>query len=318
MKRLLIKGGRVIDSRQGIDKITNILIEDGQVAAITDELPEAESTIDATGKIVSPGFVDLHMHEDPFDLKTERMTQDISESMALMGVTTCMGGNCGVNFYPPDQYLDYIDAHGNCVNMGLFVGHMYIREACGAGDKYARVSPAVIDKMEALGRDLLDKGCMGISFGVKYVPGTAWEEMVRLARLCSNENRLVTAHVRHDVSRVFEAVEEMAKLAKEAKVRVQISHVGSMGGYGQMEQLLCDLDIYRSQGVDMDCDCYPYDAFSTFIGATTYDEGFWTNIKRGMTVSSLWKVSMLGNVARRKFSTGQGKMNPKQRPSDIL
>lgn len=274
MKRLLIKGGRVIDSRQELDKITNILIEDGRIVAITDQLPAVDFTIDATGKIVSPGFVDLHMHEDPFDPKTGRILQDISESMALMGVTTCMGGNCGENYYPPDQYLDDMDAYGNCINMGLFAGHTYIRETCGGQDKYAAVSAETIDKMEALGQELLDKGCMGISFGVKYVPGTAWEEMVRLAKLCTQEDRLVAAHVRNDVHRVFEAVEEMAKLAKEAKVRVQISHVGSMGGYGQMEQLLCDLDIYRSQGVDMYCDCYPYDAFSTYIGATTYDEGF--------------------------------------------
>jgi N-acyl-D-amino-acid deacylase len=274
MKRLLIKGGRVIDSRQGFDKITNLLIEDGKISALTDALPDADKIIDATGKIVSPGFVDLHMQEDPFDAQTGRMVQDISESMLLMGVTTCMGGNCGDNFYPPDQYLDYMDEHGNCVNMGLFVGHTYIRETCGGKDKYAAVSPETIDKMEALGRELLDKGCMGVSFGVKYVPGTSWEEMGRLAKLCAIDDRLVASHVRNDVSRVFGAVEEMAKLAKEADVRVQISHVGSMGGYGQMEQLLGDLEQYRSQGVDMYCDCYPYDAFSTYIGATTYDEGF--------------------------------------------
>lgn len=274
MKRLLIKGGRVIDSRQGLDKIINLLIEDGKVAALTHEVPDVEEIIDATGKIVSPGFVDLHMHEDPFDSESGQMTQDIAESMLLMGVTTCMGGNCGDNYYPPDQYLDYMDTHGNCVNMGLFAGHTYIRETCGGKDKYAAVSLETIDKMEALGQTLLDKGCMGVSFGVKYVPGTSREEMIRLAKLCSPDQRLVTSHVRNDVSRVFEAVEEMAKLAKEADVPVQISHVGSMGGYGQMQQLLVDLEQYRHQGVDMYCDCYPYDAFSTYIGATTYDDGF--------------------------------------------
>ena len=274
MKRLLIQGGRVIDSRQGMDKTTNILIEDGKIAAYSDEPLEAEEVIDASGKIVSPGFIDLHMHEDPFDSQTGKMAQDISESMLLMGVTTCMGGNCGDNYYPPDQYLDYMDEHGNCVNMGLFAGHTYIREACGGKDKYASVSTDTVDRMEALGQELLERGCMGVSFGVKYIPGTSWEEMVRLARLCSPDQRLVTSHVRNDVSRVFAAVEEMARLAKEANVPVQISHVGSMGGYGQMEQLLCDLESYRSQGVDMYCDCYPYDAFSTYIGATTYDDGF--------------------------------------------
>ncbi|HCU08555.1 MAG TPA: hypothetical protein DF480_06300 [Clostridiales bacterium] len=274
MRRILIKGGRIIDSRQQLDKIANLLIQDGQIAAITDEEPAADQVIDARGLIVSPGFVDLHMHEDPFDEQKGKMGQDIARSMALMGVTTCMGGNCGENFYPPDGYMDHMDRHGNCVNMGLFAGHTYVREACGGLDKYAPVTDEILDRMEATTSELLAKGCMGVSFGVKYVPGTSWEEIIRLSRLCNPEDRLVTAHVRKDVSGVFEAVEEMAKIAREAGVRVQVSHVGSMGGYGQMEKLLEDLDRYRSQGVDMYFDCYPYDAFSTTIGATTYDEGF--------------------------------------------
>ena len=274
MKKVLIKGGRVIDSRQKLDKITNILIEDGKIAAITDHVPSADQVIDAAGKIVSPGFVDLHMHEDPYDAATGTIAQDIAESMALMGVTTCMGGNCGDNYYPPEKYLDYMDEHGNCVNMGLYAGHTYIREACGGKDKYAPVSAATIDQMEKMGRELLDQGCMGVSFGVKYVPGTSWEEIIRLAKLCKKDGRIVPAHIRNDVSRVFKAVEEMAEIAREAGVRVQVSHIGSMAGYGQMAGVLRDLEKYREQGIDMYFDCYPYSAFSTFLGATTYDDGF--------------------------------------------
>lgn len=281
MNRVLIKGGRIIDSRQKLDRITNLLIENRRVAEITDQEPAADLVINAKGMIVSPGFVDLHMHEDPFDQGSGVMGQDIARSMALMGVTTCMGGNCGENFYPPDRYLDHMDKHGNCVNMGLFAGHTYVREACGGKDKYAAVTPEILDRMEEMTAELLAGGCMGVSFGVKYVPGTSWEEIIRLSRLCGPEDRLVTAHVRKDVHGVFEAVEEMARIAREAGVRVQVSHVGSMGGYGQMEKLLQDLDRYRSEGVDMYCDCYPYDAFSTTIGATTYDDGFLEEYQAG-------------------------------------
>lgn len=281
MKRVLIKGGRIIDSRQQLDRTANVLIEEGRIAAITEDVPAADQMIDARGLIVSPGFVDLHMHEDPFDEKKGAPGQDIARSMVLMGVTTCMGGNCGENYFPPDRYLDHMDQHGNCVNMGLFVGHTYVRNTCGGKDKYAPVRGETLERMEQLTADLLAKGCMGVSFGVKYVPGTSWEEIIRLSRLCSPDDRLVTAHVRKDVSGVFEAVEEMAKIAREAGVRVQVSHVGSMGGYGQMKALLEDLDRYRREGVDMCCDCYPYDAFSTTIGATTYDEGFLDEYRAG-------------------------------------
>jgi N-acyl-D-amino-acid deacylase len=272
--KLLIQGGRIIDGAQQIDRIANLVVADGRIAGITDEDVEADCTIDAKGLIVSPGFIDMHMHEDPFDEEQGRPKSDIARSMALMGVTTCMGGNCGENVYAPDLYLDALDRFGSCVNQGLFAGHTYVRCASGGTDKYAPVDADTLSRMQTLTTELLDAGCMGVSFGVKYIPGTTWDEIVRLASLCKADDRLVASHVRNDVGRVFDAVAEMAELARETGVRVQISHVGSMGGYGQMERLLRDVDRYRSQGIDMACDCYPYDAFSTTIGATTYDEGF--------------------------------------------
>jgi len=81
----------------------------------------------------------------------------------------------------------------------------------------------------------------------------------------------VSSHVRMDVDGVFEACRELADMGREGGVKVQFSHVGSMGGYGQMKKLLEQIEGYRAEGIDLMCDCYPYDAFSTQIGATTYD-----------------------------------------------
>ena len=269
--KTLIYGGRILDPAQDLNVAANLLIEDGKIVCITQESPEHDEVIDATGRMVVPGFIDIHMHEDPFDAEKGEMKQDISRSMLLMGVTTAMGGNCGDNYGDPRPYLDYIEEHGNCMNLGLFAGHGWIREICGGTDKYAPVDDETIDRMEALAKDCLEKGCMGISFGVKYIPGTRMEEMTRLAALCTPSGRLVTSHVRNDVSRVFAAVKEMDDLAKKTGCRVQISHIGSMGGYGQMKQLLQDVESYKASGTDILCDCYPYTAFSTTIGATTYD-----------------------------------------------
>ena len=269
--KTLIKGGRIVDPSQDLDQTANLLIEDGHIICITSEEPEADRVIDARGLMVTPGFIDIHMHEDPFDPGTGERKQDISKSMLLMGVTTAMGGNCGDNYGDPRPYLDDLDEHGNCMNLGLFVGHGWIRERCGGTDKYAPVDDATIDRMEAMAKDCLGKGCMGVSFGVKYIPGTRRSEMTRLAALCTPSGRLVTSHVRNDVSRVFAAVKEMDDLAKATGCRVQISHIGSMGGYGQMAQLLKDIEGYKAGGTDILCDCYPYTAFSTTIGATTYD-----------------------------------------------
>ena len=267
--KTLIKGGRIVDPAQNLDTAANLLIEDGKIVCITSEEPEADRVLDASGKMVTPGFIDIHMHEDP--LEDGELKQDISRSMLLMGVTTAIGGNCGDNYGDPRAILDTIDEHGNCMNLGLLVGHTWVRRAGGGTDKYAPVDDATIDRMEALAKDCLDKGCMGVSFGVKYVPGTRMEEMTRLAALCAPKGQIVTSHVRNDVSRVFAAVKEMDDLAKATGCRVQISHIGSMGGYGQMAQLLKDVEGYKASGTDILCDCYPYTAFSTDIGATTYD-----------------------------------------------
>ncbi len=271
--RTLVKNGRIIDPAQKIDTIANLLAEDGKIVEITKEEPEADLVIDAKGHMVTPGFIDIHMHEQVFG-PDNRPTENIARTMLLMGVTTAIGGNCGNNREDPAMYLDYIDKNGHPVNLGLFVGHRWVRENSGCTDKYAPASDEVLDRMEATVAEYLERGCLGVSFGVKYIPGTRYEEIIRLAALCAPTGRLVTSHVRFDVSRVFEAVREMHDLAQATGCRVQISHIGSMGGYGQMEQLLKDMEGYKAAGTDIMADCYPYTAFSTAIGATTYDANY--------------------------------------------
>ena len=130
--KTLIKGGRIVDPAQDLDKEANLLIEDGKIVCITEEDAPADRVIDASGKMVTPGFIDIHMHEDPFE--DGELRQDISKSMLLMGVTTAIGGNCGDNYADPRTYMDYIDEHGNCMNLGLLVGHTWARETCGGTD----------------------------------------------------------------------------------------------------------------------------------------------------------------------------------------
>jgi len=274
MKTLLIKNGHVVDPKNKIDNVTNIFIKDGKVNAITSELIEADLVINAEGKLVCPGFIDIHMHEDPYDAKKDMLDKSIALSMVKMGVTTAMGGNCGDNFYDPDLYLDMLDRKGTATNLGLFAGHTFIRNKCGGNDKYSSVDYEILKKMLPLGKKYLEAGCFGISYGLKYVPGTTSEELYELSKLCKDKDKLITSHIRYDVDRVLEAVKEMADLGEKQNLRIQISHIGSMGGYGQMTQVLETVEEYNRRGVDIKCDCYPYNAFSTGIGETTYDDGF--------------------------------------------
>ena len=126
------------------------------------------------GLYVAPGFIDIHMHEDPYDPETDTLTRNITRSMVLMGVTTALGGNCGSNNEPPDLYLDAVDRHGTACNLALMAGHSTLRHLAGGQDKYATVDDGAIEEMVRLGEQWLEAGCFGVSFGVKYIPGTRW------------------------------------------------------------------------------------------------------------------------------------------------
>ncbi len=278
--KTLIKNGRIVDPSQNIDAYGNLLCEDGRIVGITNEEPEADLVIDAKLHMVTPGFIDIHMHEDSFG-EDGVLKQDTFRSMLLMGVTTAVGGNCGSNRADPARMLDYIDSHGNMVNLALFVGHSWVRGECGFTDRYSPADEALIGRMEELVRTRLEAGCMGVSFGLEYIPGTGTPEILQLAGLCTPSGRLVSSHVRGDVGKVFASVREMNDMAQRTGCRVQISHLGSMGGYGQMAQLLKELEGYRATGTDIACDCYPYNAFSTTIGAAVYDEGCMDDYQAG-------------------------------------
>lgn len=260
MKTVLIFGGTVIDPAQNIECHGDIVCVDGKIAEIylnpkqneTDIRKEtADELIDATGKIVAPGFIDIHMHEDPYDPETDTLEQNISKCMVLMGVTTALGGNCGSNCAAPNIYLDAVDRQGAATNIALMVGHTFLRHECGGQDKYAPVNDDIIAEMVCRGEKYLDDGCFGVSFGVKYIPGTRWEEIIALSKLCQKSNKLVSSHVRNDVDGVFDACRELAEIGREAGVKVQFSHVGSMGGYGQMKRLLEQIESYRADGIDI-------------------------------------------------------------------
>ena len=271
--KILIHGGRVIDPANRVDAKLNLLVEDGRVAWVGTGMPEADQTIDATGKIVSPGFIDIHMHEDPVG-EDGKIAFDISNSMLRMGVTTAAGGNCGINVYDPVEYLALVDKDGAPVNMVMFAGHEYFRKAAGAEDIYAEATESQKRLMEGAIRTALENGCAGVSFGLRYVPGANKDEFYRAAACCQKGNKLIASHVRDDADGIFDAIDEFCAAGAAFGIPVQISHIGSMGGFGQMQQVLRQIDEYKLNGLDIAMDCYPYFAFSTRLGTPTYDPGW--------------------------------------------
>lgn len=271
--KTLIRDGRVVDPANRVDAHLNLLIEGGRIAWAGEGEPAADEVIDATGRVVAPGFIDIHMHEDPVGADGQ-IEYSIFENMLRMGVTTAVGGNCGINEYDPVDYLNIVDRDGAPVNVAMLAGHEYFRRMAGATDKYAHATEAQKAALTKGVQRALEGGCMGLSFGLRYVPGIDEDEFYRAAACCQPGRKLITAHVRDDADYIFESIDEVAKAGERFGLPVQISHIGSMGGFGQMEAVLRQVDAYRLNGLDVSLDCYPYEAFSTEVGATTYDDGW--------------------------------------------
>lgn len=270
--KTLIYGGRLIDPANGLDGNYNLLLEDGKVAAVSTQRMDADREINAAGKIVTPGFVDIHIHEDP--VEEGKIRQCIFPMMLRQGVTTAVGGNCGGNAWDPLEYLKMADRDGTAVNVALFAGHEHFRIAAGAEDIYGGATPAQQEEMAKNLRTALDGGCVGISFGLRYVPGADKEEFFRAASCCADSKKPIAAHVRDDADAVFASIDEACEAGMTFGVPVQISHIGSMAGFGQMEAVLKQAEDYREKGLDIAMDCYPYFAFCTRLGTPTYDPGW--------------------------------------------
>ena len=273
---ILIRGGMVIDPANSINSQQDVYISDGKIVAghegfIADEI------IEASGKIVCPGFIDIHMHEDPVEADGSIYKDEekaIFNCMLRQGVTTAIGGNCGENKYHPADYLDVVDAQGAAVNVGMLVGHEYMRQIAKAVDKYAAVSDEQLSIMAKEAENCLARGCLGVSFGIRYVPGMDMRELMQTASGCKAQGGIIAAHIRSDAEEVFDSAKEFLDAGVALDVPVQISHIGSMAGFGQMARFLELVDSYRIKKDGILCDCYPYDAFSTGLGSTTYDDGW--------------------------------------------
>lgn len=271
---LAINHGRLIDPANRIDSKLNVLIENGKIKSIATKPYKADTIIDATNKVITPGFIDIHMHEPSINTDNQRFDLSTFESMLKMGVTTAIGGNCGFGAADPIAYLRKVDNEGIPTNLGMLLPHNSLRLAINFTDKYKSASKIQITEMANQAYQWLTKGLAGVSFGLRYVPGATTEEYFAVAQMAKEQNKLVAAHIRDDAAGVFDALDEFISFGLDGKTKMQVSHIGSMAAFGQMESFLSSVDEYKNQGVDIACDCYPYYAFCVAIGRTTYDDGF--------------------------------------------
>ncbi|HEX9837130.1 MAG TPA: D-aminoacylase [Alphaproteobacteria bacterium] len=285
---LLIRHGTVIDGTRAPRYEADVAVKDGRIAAIGDlKNARADAEIDAEGKIVAPGFIDAHTHDDRLLLSAPDMAPKASQ-----GVTTVVAGNCGISLAPapagmkPVPPLDLLDAEGAwfrfpsfaayveelrarpaATNCALLVGHSTLRVQ--TMDRLERpANAAEVRRMRALADEALGAGAIGVSTGLWYEPASAatTEEVIEVCRPLAKRNGLYCTHMRDEGDRVLDSLEETFRIGRELGVPVVVSHHKVMGkaNHGRSSETLPLIEA-RMRGQQIGLDCYPYCAASTIL-----------------------------------------------------
>jgi len=289
---LVIKGGQVIDGTGNPWFKKDIGITEGKIKRVGHIADNASKTIEAKGMVVSPGFVDLHSHDD-FGI----LAYPNAESHIMQGVATSVVGNCGLSLAPlnPDnlallkrylssfledskdygwewrtlrEYYEKVEGEGISLNLAPLVGQGTVRLAVKGFDSN-EASKEEMNEMKKLIAQGLEDGAFGMSTGLVYPPGSysSTKELIELASVLRKYGAIYTTHMRNEGDRLMESLEEAIRIGEENDIPVEISHhkVAGRSNWGKVNATLRVMEQARQRGVEVNCDVYPYTAGSTTI-----------------------------------------------------
>lgn len=272
---IVLENGRIMDPLTRADYLGHLAIKDGKIAAIVPagetkaaNSLTAKTTIDVSGSVIAPGFIDIHTHEGLLPQTMEMFVRD--------GRTTMIGGNYGSSMGAVATYLSTMEKRGILINYATFSGHIILRMRVGARDRYEAATPEQIEAMLPLCAQDMEAGALGVSYGIEYVPGASYAEILALGKVAARYGGMTATHGRYGEKTPLAvyALWEMVRLTKDTGIPHQYSHIGSMLGYGDvMDEALDMLEFANSQGLRMLADIYAYDAWNTGLGAAVLDEG---------------------------------------------
>jgi N-acyl-D-amino-acid deacylase len=288
---LLIRNGTVIDGSGAPGARADIAVRDGRIAAVAQgPSPEwnAAHTIDAAGLTVTPGFVDVHAHDDGAVLGTPM------DFKVMQGVTTDIVGNCGAGLAPRDasqpplpgmdtvlgalpesewrtfsEYMDAVARAPLALNVGCFVPHGAVRYRT-MGMERREPDEGELAQMRDDVANGMAAGALGMSTGLIYPPGAfaRTEEIIALATVAAEHGGIYMTHMRNEGEQLLEAIEEAVRIAREAGLPLEISHHKAAGksSWGKTEESIALIEREHAAGVDVTFDAYPYTAGSTILG----------------------------------------------------
>ncbi|HSC88633.1 MAG TPA: D-aminoacylase [Polyangiaceae bacterium] len=299
-----IRDATVYDGSGSAPFVADVALCGQRIEAIGVGLGLAANELSARRKALSPGFVDVHSHDDFAALLQPELGFKL-----LQGVTSEVVGNCGIGAAPrrgagdwlermhpgrqlPDYdgyrgYLARLDEAGPSLNLAVLAGHGALRAAAAPSSK-GPLSAGEMSELEGLLDEALDAGVVGLSSGLIYEPGRYADER-ELSQLC---RRLVprapvyATHLRNEADRLLNAVDEALRVAEEAGVGLQLSHHKAHGrnNWGRVRESLARVDAAVARGADVWLDQYPYTAGSTILRAIVEIDAF-TNTSRLGTLS---------------------------------
>ena len=259
---LLITNARIVDGTGNPWFRGSVAVRDGKIARVGRFTAEAKETIDAGGKIVTPGFIDVHTHtEDIF-------SNPNAENFIRMGVTTLITGNCGGSATDIGEFLGRIKEKPLAVNLATLIAHGSVRAAVVGLDDRAPTAEEQQKMNEMVERGMRD-GAVGLSTGLIYVPGTyaKTDEVVQLAKVASRYGGTYASHIRDEGNGVVDAIKEAISIGEQANMPVEISHfkISSKALWGQTPTTLGLVKDARSRGHAVTVDQYAYTASSTSL-----------------------------------------------------
>ncbi len=260
---VLIRNGDVFDGNSMITKQMDVAVKGDRISKIGTRIKgKGKKEINATGLVVSPGFIDVHAHIEPLPIFPQ------AESALRQGVTTAFGGPDGSSPLGLAAYLDTLEKIGIGINAAYLVGHGSVRaEVLGLDSRDP--TNEELEKMKALVDKDMKAGAFGISTGLKYLPGafSKTEEVVELSKVAASYGGVYTTHMREEGLGLIEAVEETITIGKLANIPVVLSHHKVIGKpmWGSSVKTLAMVDEARARGQNVMIDQYPYTASHTSI-----------------------------------------------------
>jgi N-acyl-D-amino-acid deacylase len=266
---LVITNARVVDGSGNPWFRADVGIKGGRVARVGRvAASEGARAIDAQGRILAPGFIDVHAHvENIYELPD-------AENFVRMGVTTLVTGNCGGSAVDVGKFLGRAAETPTAVNVATLVGHNSVRrEVFGLANRAP--SPEELERMKALVEQAMRDGAVGLSTGLIYVPGSysKTDEVLELARVAARHGGIYATHMRNEGLTVAEAIRESIEIGEKANLPVQISHfkISAKKLWGQSDVTLGLVRDARERGLSVTVDQYAYTASSTSLDSRLPD-----------------------------------------------